>query len=95
MPELSRRQALAATALAGLVATLPAWAQDAASTTAQWDLSDLYPSVAAWDDARKKALAEVPSLTKYKGRLGESADTLAAFLVAQADRNRTISRIYT
>ncbi|HEX4694992.1 M3 family metallopeptidase [Sphingomonas sp.] len=95
MPELSRRQALAATALAGLVATLPAWAQDAAATSAQWDLTDLYPSVTAWDDARKKALAEVPSLTKYKGRLGESADTLAAFLVAQSDLGKTASRVFT
>ncbi|THD37920.1 MAG: oligoendopeptidase F [Sphingomonas sp.] len=93
MPVLSRREALAATALAGLVATLPAWAQEAGG--AQWDLTDLYPSDAAWDDARKKALADVPGLTKYKGRLGESADTLATFMVAQSDLNRTISRIFT
>jgi len=93
MPNLSRREALAATALAGLVAALPAWAQEAGG--AQWDLSDLYPTDAAWDDARKKALGEVPSLTKYKGSLGDSADTLATFMVAQSDLNRTISRIYT
>jgi len=93
MPALSRREALAATALAGMVATLPAWAQDAGG--AQWDLTDLYPSDAAWDDARKKALADVPGLAKYKGRLGESAETLAAFMVAQSDLNRTISRVYT
>ena len=30
MPHLSRREALAATALAGIVATMPAWAQAAA-----------------------------------------------------------------
>ena len=93
MPALSRREALAATALAGLVATLPAWAQEGGG--AQWDLTDLYPSDAAWDEARKKALADVPSLTKYKGKLGDSADTLAAFMVAQSDLNRTISRVYT
>jgi oligoendopeptidase F len=95
MPELSRREALAATALAGMVAAMPAWAQDAASGGAQWDLTDLYPSDAAWDEARKKALADVPSLTRYKGKLGESADTLAAFMVAQSDLGRTIGRIYT
>ena len=81
MPSLSRREAIAATALAGIVATLPAWAQD--GSAAQWDLKDLYPSDAAWDEARKKALADVPGLTKYKGKLGESAETLAAFMVAQ------------
>lgn len=93
MPDLSRREAIAATALAGMVAAAPAWAQVAGG--AQWDLTDLYPSDAAWDEARKKALADVPSLVKYKGRLGESADTLAAFMAAQSDLNRTISRVYT
>jgi oligoendopeptidase F len=93
MPALSRREALAATAIAGVVATLPAWAQGGGG--AEWDLADLYPSDAAWDNARKKALADVPSLTKYKGKLGDSADTLAAFMVAQSDLNRTISRVYT
>jgi oligoendopeptidase F len=95
MLDLSRREALAATALAGMVAAMPAWAQDASGGGAQWDLTDLYPSDAAWDEARKKALADVPGLTKYKGKLGESADTLAAFMVAQSDLGRTISRIYT
>lgn len=93
MPAFSRREALAATALAGLVASMPAWAQDGGG--AQWDLSDLYPSDAAWDEARKKALADVPSLTKYKGRLGESAETLAAFMSAQSDMGKTIGRVYT
>ena len=93
MPVLSRREAIAATALAGVVATLPAWAQEGGG--AQWDLKDLYPSDAAWDEARKKALADVPSLTKYKGKLGDSAETLAAFMVAQSDLGRTISRVYT
>ncbi|MBS0479521.1 MAG: oligoendopeptidase F [Proteobacteria bacterium] len=92
MPALSRREALAATALAGLVAALPAWAQ---AGGAQWDLTDLFANDAAWDEARRKALADVPGLTRYKGKLGESADTLAAFMVAQSDLNRTISRIYT
>jgi oligoendopeptidase F len=95
MLDLSRREALAATALAGMVAAMPAWAQEAGGGGAQWDLGDLYPTDAAWDEARKKALAEVPSLTKYKGKLGESADTLAAFMVAQSDMGRTISRIFT
>ncbi len=95
MLDLSRREALAATALAGMVAAMPAWAQDASGGGAQWDLSDLYSSDAAWDEARKKALADVPSLIKYKGRLGESADTLAAFMVAQSDLGRTLGRINT
>jgi len=94
MTELSRREALTAAAMISIAAAMPAWAQDAVSG-AIWDLTDLYPNDAAWDEARKKTLAEVPSLAKYKGKLGESADTLAAFLVAQSDIGRTASRVYT
>jgi oligoendopeptidase F len=94
MTEFSRREALTAAAMMSIAAAMPAWAQDAASG-AMWDLADLYPNDAAWDEARKKTLAEVPSLAKYRGKLGESADTLAAFLVAQSDIGRTASRVYT
>src|SRR4051812_32790626 len=94
MTELSRREALTAAAMVSIAAAMPAWAQDAAPG-AMWDLTDLYPNDAAWDEARKKTLAEVPSLAKYKGKLGESADTLAAFLVAQSDIGRAASKVYT
>ncbi|UYY57801.1 oligoendopeptidase F [Sphingomonas sp. S2-65] len=95
MPELSRREALTAAALATLASAAPAWAQSGATPGAAWDLSELYPSDAAWDQARKQALAALPGLAKYKGRLSESADTLAQALVLQSDLGRTIARIYT
>jgi oligoendopeptidase F len=94
MTELSRREAMTAAAMISIAAAMPAWAQVAAPG-AMWDLTDLYPNDAAWDEARKKTLAEVPSLAKYQGKLGESADTLAAFLVAQSDIGRAASRVYT
>jgi len=94
MTELSRREALAAAALAGLAAAMPAWAQDAAKDTPLWDLTEIYPTDAAWDVARKGALAALPGIASYKGRLGESADVLAQALVAQSDLGRTIARIY-
>src|SRR3546814_17817004 len=62
--------------------------------TAQWDLTDLYPSDAAWDEARKQALAALPGMKKYQGTLGTSADALVRALVAQSDLGRTIARIY-
>jgi oligoendopeptidase F len=96
MPELTRRDTLATAALAGLATAMPAWAQDKKSvTTAEWDLTELYPSDAAWDDARKAALAALPGLAAFKGRLGDSADTLAKALVAQSDLGRNVARIYT
>lgn len=100
MTDLSRREALATSALAGLAAATPAWAQQPAapapgSTTAAWDLTELYPTDAAWDAARVKALADAKALAQWKGRLGESADVLAQALSAQSDVGRTVSRIYT
>jgi oligoendopeptidase F len=96
MTELSRREAMAAAAMISIAAAMPTWAQEAGpGPGAMWDLTDLYPNDAAWDEARKKTLAEVPSLAKYQGKLGESADTLAAFLVAQSDIGRAASRVYT
>ncbi|MCS6515111.1 hypothetical protein, partial [Burkholderia thailandensis] len=76
MTDLTRRDALTATALAALVTALPAWAQDrsAPADAAQWDLSEIYPDDAAWDAARKGVLAKIPGLASYKGKLGTSAE---------------------
>src|SRR3546814_2949550 len=49
---------------------------------------------AAWDEARKQALAALPGMKKYQGTLGTSADALVRALVAQSDLGRTIARIY-
>ena len=94
MTELTRREALTAAALVSLVAAAPAWAQEAAKDSALWDLTEIYPSDAAWDEARKGALAALPGIAKYKGRLGESADVLAEALVLQSDLSKTIARVY-
>eukprot|EP01035_Chromulina_nebulosa_P004904 gene4904-6669_t len=97
MTDLSRREALAAAALATFAAAAPAWAQDKAAPieTAAWDLSDLYADDAAWDAARRKVLGDIPGLLAYKGTLGSSAEKLAAALVAQSDIGRTATRVYT
>jgi len=57
MTEFSRREAMTAAAMVSIAAAMPAWAQDAAPG-AMWDLTDLYPSDAAWDDARNAATDE-------------------------------------
>lgn len=97
MTELTRRDALAASALATLMLSTPALAQTATagSSGAAWDLTELYPTDAAWDAARKAALEAVKGIAQYKGRLGESADTLAKALTLQSDLDKDISRIYT
>src|SRR3546814_17042483 len=96
MTDLTRRETLAESALGALVAAMPAWAQDKTmpADTAQWDLTDLYPSDAAWDEARKQPLAALPGMKKYQGPLGTSADALVRALVHQSDLCRNIARIY-
>ncbi|MCW3835287.1 oligoendopeptidase F [Sphingomonas canadensis] len=100
MTEMTRREALTAAALttaaiATASAALPAWAQDAAAADGpMWDLTEIYPDWAAWDAARKTALAAVPGLKDAQGKLGESAATLAGAMTAQSDLGRTIARIF-
>ena len=99
--DISRREAMAAGIVAAGMTTLPAAALAqaakgaAGSSAAAWDLSDLYPSDAAWEAERQAILKEIPSLTGFKGRLGDSAATLRAALQAQSDINKRTSRLYT
>ena len=62
---------------------------------AAWDLSDLYPSDAAWESERKSILAAMPKLKAQKGTLGRSAAALRAALLAQSEINERIARLYS
>jgi oligoendopeptidase F len=67
----------------------------AGSSGAAWDLSELYPSPAAWETERQAILNAIPSLKGQQGTLGQSAASLKAALQAQSDLNRRTSRLYT
>lgn len=41
-----------------------------------WDLSELFPTVEAWHEAREEALAEFEKIEARRGTLGDSADSL-------------------
>lgn len=45
-----------------------------------WRLEDIFPSPAAWEAALRALEADLPALTRYRGRVGESAATLLACL---------------
>ena len=61
--------------------TLPTRSQvDPANT---WAITDLYPSDQAWREACESVRGLVRDLAAYRGRLGESAATLLAFLRLQ------------
>jgi len=41
-----------------------------------WDLTDLYPSPEAWNEARESVLATLPSIEEKRGTLGDDAEAL-------------------
>jgi oligoendopeptidase F len=67
----------------------------AGSSGAAWDLTELYPSPAAWETERQAILKAIPTIAAYRGKLGESAATLKAAFQAQSDLYRRASRLYT
>ncbi|MBQ0072363.1 MAG: hypothetical protein KBS81_11020, partial [Spirochaetales bacterium] len=50
-----------------------------------WDISALAESPAAWDKAVEALKTRIPSLSAYKGKLGESSDTLYTCLKEQTE----------
>ena len=97
MIEVSRREMLASAAataaLAGGVSSV-AMAQTTARGAATWDLSDIFPSDAAWETERQAFLKALPGVKTFQGKLGESAATLQSALQAQSDLNRRAARLY-
>ncbi len=101
MSECSRRglmlsaAAIAAIAKSGAALAFVQPAPGAAGAAgAGWDLTDLYPSVAAWDAERNALAAKVPGLTRYKGTLGRSAASLRTAMKAASDAYRTAIRLF-
>ncbi len=68
---------IAGGALAGAATSAVAAARDAADS---WNLADLYPSADAWETARAALEAELETIDRCRGSLGESATTLQGCL---------------
>src|SRR6185503_17647272 len=60
----------------------------------KWNLSDLYPSDAAWRAAKDKAAAELPELRFFKGKLAGSPAALADALEKMSALDKQLSRLY-
>lgn len=85
MPKPSRLVALfvmigaAVVATPGISGELPVWSPDANAPRSTipgvytWDLTPLFASDRAFEQARVKLLAEVPGLARYEGKLGDPA----------------------
>ena len=60
-----------------------------------WDLSSLYPSDAAWEKDFKKWTAEIAGYEKFRGKLAESAQSLADCLAFDLKFDRLGDRLGT
>ncbi len=98
MTDLSRRAVFEGVGFAALAAALPlkALAQGAAAPASEvplWNLSDLFPSDAAWVSEREALLKLLPSLSAWKGKLDAPGALKSALDAIYAASNRA-DRLY-
>jgi len=85
-------------AAAALIVASTAGAQenlDPVDTRYLWDLSELYPTVEAWNEARESVLADLEDIEALRGTLGDSADALYKALSTISAASREASRVNT
>jgi oligoendopeptidase F len=77
------------------LAAAPALAEERANLAEKykWNVADLYPSEAAWQQARETLKGRIPELAKFQGRLGESADVLFTALSTGMDVAQGLQRL--
>ena len=60
----------------------------------RWDLDAIFPSRETWEAARKEVEEALPGLRSYRGRLGQSAEILAAALQAKFEIERRFEDVF-
>ncbi|MEZ0150194.1 MAG: oligoendopeptidase F [Candidatus Reddybacter sp.] len=60
-----------------------------------WDLTELYPDVANWEEEKAKIPERLSTLESCQGKLGSSAKRLASCLTLNSDIYRHLARLYT
>src|SRR5437016_2198130 len=78
-------------------AALPAVALERSQVPAKfkWDLTPLYLSESAWQNAKTALANRIPGVAKFQGHLGDSPAALATALDAIMDLDRDLSRLGT
>jgi oligoendopeptidase F len=59
-----------------------------------WDLTELYPTVDDWNQAREAVMLEFNRIESRKGSLGESADSLYQTMALVSETYKAASRVY-
>ena len=60
----------------------------------KWDITTLFASDEAWEEALMALPAEAEKVSSYQGRLGESAAVLRAFFDAEEALDRKMENVY-
>jgi len=91
-----RRILLVATALVAALPLSHTFAQEEATVDPRytWDLTELFPTVEAWEEAREEVLAEFEAIEARRGTLGDSADSLYRTYRHVSDTLRKSYRVY-
>lgn len=63
--------------------------------TETWNLESIYASNEAWEEEFESVKAMLPLLVEYKGRLGQSAETLYEGLQLRDEVSRRLYKLYT
>ena len=61
----------------------------------KWDLSELYPSEAAWTKAKDDLTARIGGIAAFQGHLGDSPQKFYEALAMRMDMDRDLSRLAT
>ena len=72
----------------------PVLAQENQSQTFEWDLTEIYQSVADWEHALERVNAQIEALNAFSGTLGDSSSDLLAAMRAYSDANKEAARVY-
>ena len=73
----------------------PVLAQDNTIDPYEWDLTEIYPSVEAWDAERQRLLGQIDSIEGFRGTLGTDAESLYAAMRYVSDIYKEILRVYS
>ncbi len=91
-----QRVTLALLAGAWLILAGPTDAKESAETIDPkytWDLTEIYPSVEAWERARDAVMQDFEKLEMRRGTLGDSADSLYTAMQMFSDAYRNSARV--
>ncbi len=84
-----------AVALFAFVGTTALAEEDrAADPQATWDLTELYPTVEAWNTAREEVTVDFEEIDSRRGTLGDSADSLYSTFRLVSDTLKKAGRVF-